>query len=988
MKKILKIFTSDIKNILKNKIALIIVCGLLILPSLYAWFNIYASWDPYGNTSGIKIAVCNKDLGGKIKDNDINIGEELIENLKENNSLGWTFVDDPDEAISLTQTGEVYASIIIPKDFSEKMSTIIDDNPMKPSLEYYVNGKVNAISPKITDKGASTLQNQISSAFIESVTTQIFSMLKDAGLKTEDIDPVFDTYKKYLDHLIEDIPIMAQRLNANSKGVDSGSELVSLSSKDIDLVDNTLNDLVSFTHDFKTDIDTLNDNTDDVSRNLVETLNLTKIALEDLDSNTVKLKEKIVLEKPNIVDTLNESSANLKVIIEDMRSIQSSLNQFDKDISPEIESLSKITEDQLIELENLLKKLLTIDYNNNSVYKITKTIRELDANIRTNLLKLNDKLNLIIEKNSKIVNPRVDYITAITSDFDKIFDKNIPEDSNKPEIPNEKYKKAVIDEATKSSDIILKNIEALKIELSKNPSPLDDSLNTIIDNINKYPLGNDLKLPLESILDSMKKNLENIITDNDYKTSYEYLYNENNTLKVYGVLLKIPEDISESIDKALLVLDTIDDTCNSIDDDVNKFIHYFTYYTSNLKENVEDIRIHLNTINDLIGDEKNYLIPLVKEVTDISLSRMDEVSTLLSDLSNYINDNDYIENSLDKIHNLNSNMISNLDNLIIKINTDLTSTVKRYLSNASNFSSDANALLVSITDKTDLIKDFSTTAANNGQVAAADMIKISEELPELQEDLTHLSNRLDEFSEKANIEKFVDKIESNENVISDFMAAPVDLNSHSLYSTDFYGCSMAPFYTTLSLWVGIMVLSALLTTESKNVDFKPTPLQTYLGKYPLFATLAMIQGLIVALGDLYLLKVTAAEPMLFVLLSMFQSLVFCTIIYTLLSLFGNVGKAMGVVLLVLQVAGSGGTFPIQMTPPFFQKLYSWLPFTYGIGALREAVFGVLYPALRTDVLTLFSYFIVSFIVGALFVSLAHKPLEMIAHKLEESGIAE
>ena len=83
-----------------------------------------------------------------------------------------------------------------------------------------------------------------------------------------------------------------------------------------------------------------------------------------------------------------------------------------------------------------------------------------------------------------------------------------------------------------------------------------------------------------------------------------------------------------------------------------------------------------------------------------------------------------------------------------------------------------------------------------------------------------------------------------------------------------------------------------------------------------------------------------------------------------------------------------GTFPIQMTPEFFQKLYSWLPFTYGIGALREAVFGVLYPALRKDILTLSSYFIVFFILGLLFVSLAHEPLEKIAHKLEESGIAE
>lgn len=951
MKKILKIFTSDIKNILKNPIAIIIVCGLLILPSLYAWFNIYASWDPYGNTGGIKVAVCNKDLGGKIKDTDINIGNDLLENLKENHTLGWTFVEDPDEAINLARTGEVYASIVIPKDFSEKMSTIIDDNPMKPSLEYYVNEKINAISPKITDKGASTLQNKISTAFIESVTNQIFSMLKDAGIKTEDITPIFDRYKKHLDNLIEDIPIMIERLNDNAETVDSGSELVSLSSKDIDLVHSVLNDLVSFTHDFKTDIDTLNHNTDEISRDLVETLSLTKICLEDLDNNTVKLKEKIVLEKPDFVDTLNESSTDLKTIVEDIRSMQNSLEKFDKHITPEIKSLAQIIEKQLIELDDSFLKIAQIDYSNNALHKTTTSISKSTSEIKSNLLKLND----LLQNNSEIVNTKYKYIHAICNNLSALFIEL-------------KGKTEITENATRISDAIFTDIDDFKKEIDNNKSPL---LN---------------------ILDSVEKNLKNLNVNKNFEKSLIYLKLDEKKLKIlekeyYDLKILLDNEIAK-INSSISTFDSIEETCTSIDNGLNKFIDSFLYYTITLKEDVENIRIHLNTIYNLIGDEKNYLIPLVREVTDISLSRLDEISNLLDDLSNDVNDNDSVENSLDNIHNLNSNIISNLDNLIIKINTDLTSTVKRYLSNASKFSSDTNVLLMSITEKTELIKDFSDKLAHSGQVTADDMISLSEKLPEVQDDLTRISNKMAEFSEKANLEKFVDKIQSNENVISDFMAYPVDLNSHSLYSTDYYGCSMTPFYTTLSLWVGVLVLSSLLTTESKNVDFEPTPLQNYLGKYPLFCTLAILQGLIVALGDLFLLKVTAAEPTLFVFLSMFQSLVFCTIIYTLLSLFGNVGKAMGVVLLVLQVAGSGGTFPIQMTPEFFQKLYSWLPFTYGIGALREAVFGVLYPALKKDIFTLLSYFIVSLTVGMLFVSKTHKHIEKISHKLEESGITE
>lgn len=948
MKNIIQIFTSDLKKIFKNEIAIIIVCGLLILPSLYAWFNIYASWDPYGSTGGIMIAVCNQDVGGKIKDSEFNIGDELIENLKENDTLGWTFVEDSDDAINLARTGKVYASIIIPKDFSEKMSTIIDDNPMKPSLEYYVNEKVNAISPKITDKGASTLQDSISTAFIESVTEAAFEMLEEAGIKTEDVGPILDTYEKYLDHLIETIPTMAQRLDDNAKTVDSGSELVALSSEDIDLVHNVSNDLISFTDDFKRDIDELNGNSDEMSRELVETLNLTKVCLEDLDNNIVKLHEKVVLEKPDVVEALDESSANLKVVIQDTRKIQSSLKAFDKEISPEIESLVDILERQLVELESLLGKISDKDYN--TVDELTKSIHESTAKIRPNL----EILDALLGDNAGAASTEYNDIHAISKNLSDLFSEL-------------EGKAEITEKATEISDNIFVSIDDFNKVNTIDQAPVLMTLNSIERNLK------DLK-----VKNSFDKALANLKTDQESLKKHEMAYlGLSTTLAASGA----------QVDAALSTIDAIDDTATTVNDDVNQYIASLQHYTKSMEKDVRTIRKNIVTIDRLVVDEKNYLIPLVKEITDISLNRLDDVSNILSDLSDDLASSD-IENQLDNMHNLTTNMISNLDNLIIKINTDLTTSMQRYLSSTSRFLSDTNVLLVSLTDKKALIKDFSDQLAYNGQVAADDMIEISDNLPELQEDLISMRDRMGEFREKANLEEFVDKMQSNENVISDFMAYPVDLNSHSLYSTDNYGSSMTPFYTTLSLWVGVLILFSVLTPKSKNVDFKPTPLETYLGKYPLFAIMAVLQGLIVALGDLYLLKITAVEPGLFILLSMFLSLVFCTIIYTLVSLFGNVGKAIGIVLLVLQVAGSGGTFPIQMTPEFFQKLYVWLPFTYGIGALREAVFGVYFPALKTDLLILNAYFIIFFVIGLLFVSANHKHVEKISHRLEESGISE
>jgi putative membrane protein len=860
MKKILQIFISDARGIFKNKITFFLICGLLILPSFYAWFNIYASWDPYGNTSAIKVAVCNKDLGATLLGQDVNIGEELIENLKEENTLGWFFIDNEEEAIKFTRIGEAYASIVIPSDFSAKMVTVLDENPMKPSLEYYVNEKINPIVPKITDKGVSTLQTEIGNAFIESFTEEIFSTLETLGLTTEEITEKFDSYKKYLDDFIEDMPIIINRLGATADTVESGSSLIALSAGDVGLVSDILDDSISFTKDIKTDVDKINNDADKSLKDFSETLELAKISLEDLDNNVLDLKEKIILDKPGIIDILRGSSADLKTITMNIRVIQISLDEFDNEIFTQIDALDTTIDNQLNKLENLiddLDNLNNVDLNNNKISDVIISIISLNNNIISSFLSLSDQLE-VVDSSYDILN-----ITAKT--------------------------------AKEDIDVVVNKIKIINTKYS---------------------------------------------------------------------------DIFDSINK------------------LHEFVVDVDQYISFLQKDFGEIRGYIDTINKLSKDEKDYLTPFFSNIIDTILIRLDDIYVELNDLAEEIDDKDNTEVTLDNIHNLNLNIISSLNSLIDDIDTDLTISSKKYLSGISDFSSNLTLLLASINKRTPLVEDFLYKIANSGKDTADDMMKLSKELPELQEDLTKVSGRLDEFDEKIDIERFSDILISNKNIVSDFMANPVDLNTHALYSVEYYGISMTPFYITLSLWVGILVLAGLLTTKSKNVGFKPTPLENYLGKYPFFVMLAVIQGLIVSLGSLLLLNVSAAEPVLFVVLTMFQSFVFCTIIYTLISLFGNIGKALGVVFLVLQVAGAGGTFPIQMNPIFFQRLYEWLPFTYGIGALREAIFGVFYPVLIKDVGMLIIYFIIFLVIGVLFVSKNHKHVEKLAEKFEESGLSE
>ena len=180
MKRIRRIYTADLKRIFSNRGAMVIVLGLCILPSLYAWFYLKSSRDPYGNTRGIKVAVVNNDIGAVFKEEFVNIGAEVIKELKTDQNIGWVFVDE-NIANQGTKLGKYYASIVIESGFSEKMITLLDEFPQHPEIRYTVNEKLNAIAPKITSKGATTIKENIQKSFIDTVNRILMEKLNLVG---------------------------------------------------------------------------------------------------------------------------------------------------------------------------------------------------------------------------------------------------------------------------------------------------------------------------------------------------------------------------------------------------------------------------------------------------------------------------------------------------------------------------------------------------------------------------------------------------------------------------------------------------------------------------------------------------------------------------------------------------------------------------------------------------------------------------------------
>lgn len=140
MRNAFRIFRRDMKRLLRSSAAVLVMIGVCIIPSLYAWFNIAANIDPYSNTSGIKVAVANNDEDATSNDLTINAGNEIIKNLKENDQLGWTFTDE-ENAVEGVKSGKYYAAIVIPEDFSSSLLSILSGKMETPKLDYYLNEK-------------------------------------------------------------------------------------------------------------------------------------------------------------------------------------------------------------------------------------------------------------------------------------------------------------------------------------------------------------------------------------------------------------------------------------------------------------------------------------------------------------------------------------------------------------------------------------------------------------------------------------------------------------------------------------------------------------------------------------------------------------------------------------------------------------------------------------------------------------------------------
>ncbi|HLR42769.1 MAG TPA: YhgE/Pip domain-containing protein [Pseudogracilibacillus sp.] len=402
MKNIFKIYTKDLKSIVTNVMTAVLVGGLIFLPSLYAWLNITASWDPYAKTEQIPIGFVNEDEGAVIRDQEVHVGDELEEHLKENDNFKWNFVDRK-EGMQEIEYGNFYAMIVVPKDFSETLGSIVTDEPKKADMEYYVNEKINAIAPKITDKGASVIVEEISSQFISTVNGIIFEMFNDIGLELEESLPDIEQFEEYVFTLEEELPTiydklvdMDDQLTKANKLLQTANEQIptvkSVTNEGLEATSKTLNFLNEVEKEIKNISPTLHQEVDeleatfsDVNKKQEEVKETIEQEMKDID--IAGLQEDIPTMKKNLAemekslkevqDSLKEPREEIDTLIEELQTLQTELTKIE-DKTADVDKFIADNEQFLKDLESSVQDVTDID--------LQAFVKEYDENIAPKML--------------------------------------------------------------------------------------------------------------------------------------------------------------------------------------------------------------------------------------------------------------------------------------------------------------------------------------------------------------------------------------------------------------------------------------------------------------------------------------------------------------------------------------------------------------------------------------------------------------------------
>ena len=546
------------------------------------------------------------------------------------------------------------------------------------------------------------------------------------------------------------------------------------------------------------------------------------------------------------------------------------------------------------------------------------------------------------------------------------------------------------------SDIVLSTAKDLGIEVEGQLPKLDNLYDKLVEIQSKFK---DLYETTDLAYDGVNKvadlvtNLQNdipLITDTLNSTkglatnlidfiskSQTEINNIAPTIKTdIGLVRDLADEVSSYVDVVINAINTGSENANVLLGNLNTKVSGLRDYLTSIRVLVEKINGHSQ--NGALSDVLNNLITAENTLNQL----YNEIESIKNSLANgNLIDTSKLENAktvLNDVSNITGNLYDRFD-------SEILGNINTILNTANDSAKSALEILQRAQDKLPKVEEILTTVSALCNKGNEGIKYAKDNLPRAEEIVNEVTSKVAKIKDSSDLKDLLKLIANNVEERSNYLTSPVELEENSLYPMRNYGTAMTPFYSVLSLLVGMTLLVSMFSADAHG---EYNHMEVYFGKLLLFLTIGMTQALIVALGDLYLLKIYCVNPALFVTGILFTSITFVAIVYSLVSVFGNVGKVTAIILLVLQVAGSGGTFPIQLTPKFFQIINPFLPFTYAISFARESIGGVVQSVLVKDIVIMLIYIVVAILISIFLKKPINNLLSGFTKKFHESGLGE
>jgi putative membrane protein len=884
----MKMLKKEWKEIYSNKMLLISCLVILFIPILYAGFFLKSNWDPYGNTDKLSVAVVNEDQSVDYEGTKLAVGSELVENLKSNDALDWHFVA-PSEAERGLKDRKFYMVMTVPRDFSKDASTLMDDHPKKMKLTYETNGSLNFIGEVISKSAVKEVKKEVSENVTKAYTEALFDQIGEVGEGFTEAADGSEELEEGTEKLIEGNKEITKNLTK--------------------LADSTL---------------TFNEGADTLSIGLKDYTN----GVAQLDSGAVKLNEGIEQLASNVgplkdgVTQLNNGATDLTSGLTTYTAGVSQLNSGASQLTANNDKLQngvvnlsggvdqvKSGSDQLLAGLNQMKTSLKASQSDENKKNLDTLMTSLPV-INKGIQDLNDALGG--QTGGVNTDSITDDLTSVGINL-KGMEENLTNAGNDlSDIGKNTTKLATIQNETISA---IKDTEAYESSNETQRAELLNALQVEANGALLVAIGEQTGATGDAVT-SIGNQANNVgASAKDLQVQLEELAGVTSQLtSLKTEVAKLATASDQALPGAVQAITELRGGLTSVQTALNQSGEG---KDKGVIQGMTELNQGLETIQSgLKGNEG-----LVAGITTYT----NGVSTLQNGATQLDNNSGALNSGATQLSGGINQVAGKLPSLIDGVN-QLNTGSNQLVQGTNQLTNNSDKLINGsgqLAEGAEKINDGSTQLAKGSTT-------LGNGLSTLNDGTTILATSLQEGANEVNT---IDPSDENLTMFSN----PTELIHKEFSHIPNYGTALAPYIMSMALYIGAVVFNVIYPVRKPTLDGQ-SGFSFWSSKLSVAMTAAVMMAVIEA-GILMMLGLHVQSIEKFFIVAVITAVTFMAIVSFLTIALDNVGRFIAMVLLVVQLGGSGGTFPMPLTNDFFIAIHPFLPMSYSIYGFREAISG-------------------------------------------------